>query len=135
MKNTFNDFIRQNLNCSGLATSITAKALYDFMNQDQMIIAMLEYADMGKPALAGCVELLEAYYTSLSTIDFSLDDDFNRQAIGRMIKTILEPFGYQPTSQKTFSKALGTKYFRSAKCYALLAKPRLAVVKTIVEIK
>lgn len=133
MKCLFQDFINSNPNCSGLASSSTAKALFDFLSQDIITIKMIEYAEIGKPALAGCVSEFEAFYDSISNPDMSLNDDFNKQAVGRMIKTILEPFGYLPTNQKAFSKSSGTKYFRSAKCYSLTGPAYLAVVKQIIE--
>lgn len=131
MKKNFNDFINSNPNCSGLFTSSTAKAIFNFLSDDENIIKMLESSDAEQPALSGCVLSLEAFYGNLPNKDMDLDD-FNKQAIGRMIKTILEPFGYIPTKQKNLSKSLNSKYFKSAKCYALLKPAYLKVVKKII---
>lgn len=133
MKRMYNDFISANPNCSGLSSSKTAEAVFDFLSRDENIISMIESADAQQPALAGCVQELEAFYDGIQDKDMDLED-FNKQAVGRMIKTILEPFGYVPTGQKYLSKALNTKYFKSAKCYSLTNPASMKVIKKIVEV-
>ena len=39
--------------------------------------------------------------------------------MGRMVKAILEPFGYRVTTQKDLPKQWKGRYFSSASCYAL----------------
>jgi hypothetical protein len=131
MKAIYQDFITQNPNCSGYAQNPDAKAVFDFLNQDSMIIRMAESADQGKPALAGCVLELEAFYDQMQNpmIDFS--DDFTRTAVGRMVKTILAPFGYGVTKQKDFTKNSKGKYFKSASCYACTEHATMQIVKRV----
>lgn len=135
MKATFDDFMTANPNCSGFDGNADARKIFDFLNRDENIIAMADSADQGKPALAGCVLELEAFYDAMnsSLIDFS--DGFTRTAIGRMIKTILEPFGYTVTKQKDFTKNKKGKYFTSASCYALTAPASMRIVKRVEEIR
>ena len=134
MKATFNDFILDNPNCSGFGIRIDAQKIFDFLNRDENIIKMVEYAEQGKPALAGCVHELEAYYDSLNSSEIDFNDNFTRTVVGRMVKTILEPFGYRVTKQKDFTKNRKGKYFVSASCYELKGKATMHIVKKVEEI-
>ena len=136
MKETYSGFIADNKNCSRFAVNTDAKRIFDFLNQDEIIIKMAEYADQGKPALAGCVLELEQFYEEMDnpTIDFS--DGFTRTVVGRMIKSILKPFGYQVEKQKDFPKSRKGKYFVSASCYKLdTSEATMRIVKRIEEIE
>ena len=135
MKAVYEDFIAANLNCSNYDTNSDARKIFDFLNQDENIIKMVEFAEQGKPALAGCIFELEDYFDQMQdpTIDFS--DGFTRTVVGRMVKTILEPFGYCVTKQKDFTKNKKGKYFTSASCYALTGPATMQIVKTVAEIK
>lgn len=135
MKATYNDFISANPNCSNYADNKDAQKIFDFLNQDENIIKMLELADQGRPALAGCVIELESFYESLNSTTLDFTDGFTRTVIGRMIKTIIEPFGYCVTKQKDFTKNKKGKYFTSASCYSLTGPATMHVVKRIEEIK
>jgi len=135
MKATYNDFISANPNCSNYADHKDAQKIFDFLNQDEIIIKMLELADQGRPALAGCVLELESFYESLNSTTIDFTDGFTRTVIGRMIKTIIEPFGYCVTKQKDFTKNRKGKYFTSASCYSLTGPATMHVVKRIEEIK
>lgn len=135
MKAIYDDFIAANLNCSGYQNNADAKKIFDFLNQDDNIIKMIESADQGKPALAGCVIELEAYYKTLNctTIDFA--DGFTRTVVGRMVKTIIEPFGYRVTKQKDFTKNKKGEFFTSASCYSLTGPATMHIVKRVEPIK
>ena len=134
MKATFNDFIVDNPNCSGFGTKTDAQKIFDFLSQDENIIKMVEYAEQGKPALAGCVHELEAYYDMLNSSEIDFNDNFTRTVVGRMVKSILEPFGYRVTKQKDFTKNRKGQYFVSASCYALKEKATMRIVKRVEEI-
>ncbi len=135
MKAVYEDFIAANLNCSNYDTNADARKIFDFLNQDENIIKMVEFAEQGKPALAGCIFELEDYFDQMQnpTIDFS--DGFTRTVVGRMVKTILEPFGYCVTKQKDFTKNKKGKYFTSASCYAMTGPATMQIVKAVAEIK
>ena len=131
MKATYNDFIFSNPNCSGFAAKKDAQSVFDFLNRDENIIKMIEYADQGKPALAGCVFELEAFYEAMNSHEIDFKDGFTRTVVGRMVKNILEPFGYLVTKQKDFTKSRKGKYFTSASCYALEGTASMRIVKRV----
>jgi hypothetical protein len=66
----------------------------------------------------------------------TLDDTFTKQAVGLMIKTILEPFGYEVWKQKNLSRNIGATKFVSASTYKFnpIAHRTMKVEKRIVEI-
>lgn len=134
MKATYNDFIVSNPNCSKFSSNKDAIAIFDFLNQDDNIIKMIDYCEMGKPALAACVSELEAFVDQLSNATVLLTDGFTRTVIGRMIKSILDPFGYRPTVQKSFPKNCNVKYFSSASCYDLTGVATMKIEKFVTEI-
>lgn len=76
----------------------------------------------------------EDFYDSLSVPTINLNDGFTRTAIGRMIKTVLAPFGYQVTVQKDLPKASKGKYFTSASCYKKTGTATMKVIRIIVDI-
>lgn len=135
MKATYIDFISANPNCSNYADNKDAQRIFDFLNKDENIIKMVEFADQGKPALAGCVFELENYFDTMNSKEIDFNDGFTRTVIGRMIKTILEPFGYLVTKQKDFTKNRKGKYFTSASCYALTGPASMHIVKRVEEFK
>ena len=47
----------------------------------------------------------------------TLDDNFTKQAVGLMVKTILEPFGYVVWKQKNLPKSINATKFQTASVY------------------
>jgi len=135
MKATYTDFISANLNCSNYENNLDAQKIFDFLNNDENIIKMIDFAEQGRPALAGCVFELENYFDSMVNPSIDLNDGFTRTVVGRMVKTIIEPFGYRVTKQKDFTKNRKGKYFTSASCYALTAPASMQIIKIVAEIK
>lgn len=131
MKATFNNFIAENPNCSKFDGNSDAIAIFDLLSTDESIIAMIDASEAGKPALAACVDEVEAYFDSLTKPTLDLKDGFTRTVVGRMIKTILNPFGYEVTVQKDLPKATRGKYFTSASCYEKTGTAKMKVVRTI----
>ncbi len=136
MKVSYPDFIQANPNCSKYASDSVAQAIFDLLSRDDAILAMLEAADQNKPALGPCVHMIEDYAAALAAPSFDIQKDFERTVVGRMVKAILEPFGYRVTTQKDLPKQWKGNYFSSASCYALSApeEATLRVVKKIEEI-
>lgn len=135
MKATYSDFIADNKNCSNFEFNPDADKIFDFLNQDEIIIKMAEYADQNKPALAGCVLELERFYDDIENPTIDFNDSFTRTVVGRMIKSILKPFGYSVEKQKDFPKNRKGKYFASASCYKLNEdNATMRIVKKIEEI-
>lgn len=131
MKATFNDFLQQNPNCTKYKSNPDAISLFNFLNTDQHVLQMLDYADRGKPALAGCIEEMESFFDALPLPTMDMKDPFTRTVVGRMVKAILAPFGYRPTIQKSFPKGCCSRYFSTASCYAPGGPASLKVVKRI----
>ena len=134
MKATFLEFIKQNPNCSKYEQIAAARTIFDFLSTDENIIKMVDSVENKKSGLAGCVQELEKYVDNLNTKDIDLTDGFTRTAIGRMVKTVLAPFGYLPTVQKDFPKSFQLKYFSSASCYEKTGDANMRIVKHIEEI-
>ena len=130
MKATFSDFVHDNPNCSKFHTDPDAISIFNLLSQDANIIAMIDASEAGKPALSACVINVEVCAQSSQSIN--LTDGFTRTAIGRMIKTILKPFGYEVDKQKNLAKNLGATYFTSASCYKMTGHASMKVVRTIV---
>lgn len=135
MKTSYKDFILANPNCSNYEFNEDAQRIFDFLNSDENIIKMIEFAEQGKPALAGCIIELEAFFDNMNSTQIDFNDSFTRTVVGRMIKSILEPFGYCVTKKKDFTKNRKGKYFTSASCYALTGSASMHVVKKVEEIK
>lgn len=78
---------------------------------------MMEISESEKPALAACVREIEDYYDNLSDPKIDLNDDFTKKMIGRMVKAILLPYGYQVDKQRDMPKKYPSKYFATASSY------------------
>lgn len=135
MKATFNDFLNENPNCTKFAGNPHAITVFELLSKDDNIISMIDVSEASKPALAPCVAELESFYDSLSSPQMDFTDGFTRTVVGRMVKTILNPFGYEVTVQKDLPKAFKGKYFTSASCYSKTGKATMQVIRTIAEIK
>lgn len=135
MKATFNDFLTEHPNCSGLVDKVDAATIFNILSEDENIIKMIDYSEQGQPALSACVAVLETWYDSQNIHDFSFEEAFNKMAVGRMIKTILAPFGYEVSARKAISKKCGSKYFSAASCYRMTGTPKMAVKKIIVPVE
>ena len=139
MKATYEDFIKSNPTCSNFEHNPDARKIFDFLNQDENIIKMIDYSDLGKPALAGCVLELEEFFDGLVNPTFDFNEGFHRTVVGRMIKSILEPFGYGVDRQKDLPANKKRKYFKSASSYnrkdqVLVSAATMRVVKRVEEI-
>ena len=127
MKATFEDFLKENPNCRGLENSIGAKKIFDILSEDKNIIKMTEIVELGYPALAPCMKQVEEYSDNMDT---NFNDSFPKTAVGKIVQTILKPFGYESTSQKEISQSYRGAYFKSASCYKKTGKAKMEVVIT-----
>lgn len=135
MKNTFQDFTVSAPFCRKFESNAYYQKVFDFLSQDEIIIKMIEASENERPALAACCQELEAFCKNFPSSEFKFDHE-TKQNIGRMIKVILEPFGYIPNKSKGISDKI-SKQFQNASCYSIdnNAKPTLKVVKRIEEIQ
>lgn len=136
MKATFNDFIDLNKNCSGFKTNADMQELFDFLNEDERIIKMIDSSENGKPALAGCVQEVETWHDAKTNSLVDFNDPFTKTVVGKVVKTILAPFGYLVTKQKDMPTDLKTKYFTSASCYVYDANAPITmkIIKKVVKV-
>ena len=135
MKATFQDFLKENPTCGKYRDNEAAQTVFDLLSQDDSLLAMLDAAERGQPALTPCARQAEACMLQIDDPDFQVTENPVRQTVGCMVKTILRPFGYRVTRQRNLPKESGD-YFRSASCYALLEpeSATMRVVKRIEEI-
>ena len=61
--------------------------------------------------------------------------DVEKQLIGRMISTSIEPFGYDKSKQIKLTKEYNDTSFVSASVYVLNHKPKLLIKSVIMEIE
>lgn len=134
MKATYADFIYENPNCSKYENNTDAQEVFDLISEDANIIEMIAMCDMCKPALTACASKIEELVENKQLSQIAVSDGFNRTVIGRMIKTILAPFGYLPTKQNYLSKNIGAIYFTSGMCYEKRGNATMQIVKEIREI-
>ena len=136
MKATYEDFKNEigNANCSGYFANEDMEELFNFLSEDEHIISMIEMAEMNKPALAGCAKDVEQWFLTKNNPKIDLEDGFTRTVIGRLVKTILKPFGYEVTKQKNMPKNLKCEFFASASCYKKTGNATMRIVKRIEEI-
>ncbi len=134
---TYNDFIAQNPNCRKFENDDDMQNIFDFLSQDFIIVQMIDASEAGKPALAPVAVNVEHFFADPNkSHDNSLDDNFTKQAVGLMIKTILEPFGYTVWKQKDLPKSINATKFQSASTYRfdVLAPRSMKIVKRVEEI-
>lgn len=134
MKAHYQDFLQENPNCSGFAENPDAAAIFALLSEDASIIAMLDASNAGKPALSATAMRVEEMMEGRTDPQLSLGDGFTRTVVGRMVKTILAPFGYLPSKQKSFSKQVEAKHFTSAMCYEKTGEATMEIVREIREI-
>jgi hypothetical protein len=139
MKATFADFIQNAPNYNKFETNAQAQHIFNnILSIDTNIIAMIDVSESGKPALCACLEQVEEYYLNqqIPLLDpdlFDLRDNFTKQALGTMVKVVLEPFGYQPSSQKNIPKKYQAKFVVSAMAYDRTGPASMKVVRRIEE--
>ena len=135
---TFENFIAQNPNCKKFADDEDMIYTFNFLSVDYVLVQLLEASDFGKPAISPIVTNIEHVFADPSKEHANtLDDNFTKQAVGLMVKTILAPFGYTVWKQKDLPKNSRAEKFTSASVYRFnIVNPRsMRVVKRIVEIE
>jgi hypothetical protein len=131
MKKTFKEFIAEAPRYKKLYQIREVQYLFEaIFSRDDVIIMMIQESERNKPALEGCVEEVESYCLSLTPNAFDIQSHFCRQAIGRMIKSVLEPFGYTKYGEKRLSKRNGG-IITSASTYKKTISATLCVLSHI----
>lgn len=126
----FEDFLTQNPKYNKYSDNPVAKEIFTFMNELENINSMIIASTQDKPALSFIISNVENLYGNQKLFDLS--DDFTKQAVGTMAKTILKPFGYEPFRQKRLSSKDSSKFFTSASVYRLnKVKQRVILVQQL----
>ena len=131
MKATFSDFLHSSPIYKNICDTTEAQHIFEnILSKDSNIISMIDAIEANKPALSGCIQEVEEYYRQQSHPAFDLQHRSFRNALGTMVKIVLEPFGYQKYSQKRLPKRQAG-IIVSASTYALTGQARLKVVRKI----
>jgi len=134
---TFDDFIKQNPTCKKFQYDDDMQNIFEFLSRNDALIQLIESSDANKPAITPVAENIEYLFADPNKPHTNtLDDNFTRQAIGLMVKTILEPFGYEVWKQKSLPKSSRATKFQSASTYRFnpIAHRTMKIEKRIVEI-
>ena len=134
---TFEDFIRQNPNCKKFEDDDDMWNIFQFLSREYVLTQLIDACEAGKPAITPIVENIEHFFADRSKEHKNtLDDNFTKQAVGLMVKTILEPFGYVVWKQKDLPKKSRATKFQTASAYkfSYFAPRTMRVVKRIEEI-
>lgn len=135
MKATFNDFIQNAPNYKKFDGNVEAIHIFEtILSDEQNIISMIDISEVGKPALCACLSQVENYYQNQSSPIFNLTDNFTKQALGTMVRVILEPFGYLTKSQKNIPKSFNPQFVTSSMTYAKTGPATMKVVRRIEKI-
>jgi len=131
MKATFKDFLDNSPTYRNICHTPEAKHIFEnILSKDSNIIAMIDASNDNKAALSGCIREVEEYHSNHPTTSFDIRERRFRQALGTMVKVILEPFGYQKQSEKRLPKRKGG-IIVTASTYALTGTASLKVVRKI----
>jgi hypothetical protein len=134
---TYEDFIKKNPNCKKFENDKVMQDIFHFLSRDYVLTQLIDMSEAGKPALAPVVENVEHFFMDITkTYTHTLDDNFTKQAVGLMVKTILEPFGYSVWKQKDLPKSSRATKFQSASVYRYdhSKKRTMRMVKRIEEV-
>lgn len=130
---TFQNFC--NTYNQNLIANTDAQNVFSFLSKPSTIHNMMAFCEVGLPAISGIVSTLEDNYAN--AITFPLIDFRNRQLVGKMVKYILDFYGYTPQTGglderaklRNFSKS---QYFKTASVYALTKAPQHKIIVTSV---
>ncbi len=134
MKATFADFIKENPNCKGFARNPEAKQIFDILSKDENIIAMIDVSANRKPAISAVVDKVENFYIKSQSNLFDLTDSIVKQALGRMVTSILRPFGYVAKRRRAMPKGCTSQFITSGRVYDKGGTATMRVVRKIEKI-
>lgn len=130
---TFRNFCKKfNKN---LFTNQDAQDVFDYLTKPESIASFEVCTKLNISAISGIVKDLESNFANSK--DFPLTEETNRRMVGKMVKFIMEFFGYSVSAKgleesaqlRKFTKA---KYFKTAAIYTQDAKPLKSIYVTII---
>jgi hypothetical protein len=90
---TFQDFIESSVGASPYKNNKTAEAIWDLLAEPKNVAKMIAMAAIGEPPLLACAAEVE----KMSTDEFDVRKaNTPKRLAGRMVRVILEPYGYVP---------------------------------------
>ena len=109
--------------------------VFDFLAFPETISKMINFSDLRLPALSGIVSTIEENFSSSK--DFPLSNDTNRQVVGKMIRFILDFFGYSPirnvtSSEKRLRNFSNANLFKTSAIYEKSHEPKLKLEINII---
>lgn len=114
----FEDFVKTFSSLSAMESSSHARYIYEeIIWRDDMRVKMALASEAGVPALSVCAKEIENYCMCAPSCDVDLTNHTTKQSIGRMVKSALQPMGYQVCGKKSLAKELGLKYLKNASVY------------------
>ncbi len=139
MKTTFDEFITLAPTCKRFKDCKEAKYIFEnILSKDENIIKMIDLSEFKKPAICACVNEIDDYFKKQTNPEFDLNDNFTKQALGIMVKIVLNQFGYKPRKsfgQRDIPRAYKSKYIKTGTVYELSGTPKMEVYKAIREVK
>lgn len=122
-------------NFNGCVGNTDAQNVFNYLSQPENIYNMIVFSNVNLPAISGIVHSLENIFAT--TTDFPLTNPTNRQTVGRMVKFIMEHFGYEPIASgldkdsklRDFSNA---QYFKRPSVYSKTKAPINTISMTII---
>jgi hypothetical protein len=112
----FEEFCRQQKMMT-LMDNVGAREVFEFLTYPQTISDMLTVQKLGITPLNAVVRDLEEKFLNLEK--FPMTDPKTRQAVGKMVRFIMNRFGLSPTkkSAEPIRKAAGAAFFKSGSSY------------------
>lgn len=115
-----------------MQNNVDAMNVFDFLCEPESINSMIVATKLGLPAIAGVAKEIEQKFGNAT--NFPMNNDTNRQTVGRMIKFILEQFAYDPIPDSHNKKGqlksfLKTEYFSSGSIYEKMDYPATYSIK------
>lgn len=124
MKATYDDYMTEAPNCRKFLNNEDMQEVFAYLSQDESIFRMVDACEAGRPALEPVAAEVEAIFGKRPEEGKpTLEEDFTKQAVGMLVRTILKPFGYVVATQKNLSIAnltseeIKNRKFRSASVY------------------
>ena len=126
--NDFHNFLNVNPIYKKFEHNLVAIQIFERLSEAHSVQKMIWAINSGKPALSGCISVIESKYEEQTTFD--LTDRFTKTCLGAMVKVILEPFGYTKIDVKRLPTGSST-YIQSASTYALTQPPKVKLKEII----
>ncbi|MDF2606977.1 MAG: hypothetical protein K0S34_1172 [Bacillales bacterium] len=132
----FNEFIKVSPVKQDLLQNQDAIKAFEFIKSPASIVNMIVFSKSSLPVVSGIAKDLEII---LDRSSFPMSDRNNRIIVGRMIRYILDYYGYTPLNNATVDKRLrnfsDARYFKTSAVYTKSHQAKLRVELVIRQIE